>query len=147
VQNTTGITHIRITDIHFYENSSSGNRVVSYGLVAMTKLIAAFRNFANAAKNGTLQGWSYWVPVAQTPQRCVGRGVGAIIEICLMKRVTSRCFNIVQTAEHVQLEYWAAIYSSVWNLIPLCTCIRLVGEWLRSPNLICTSLTRQTVLP
>ena len=43
-------------DIKFHENLSSGSRVVSGeqtdGLTDMTKLIVAFRKFANAPKNG-----------------------------------------------------------------------------------------------
>jgi hypothetical protein len=39
------------TNIKFYENPSSGRRVVPCGRTDMTKIIAAFRNFANAPKN------------------------------------------------------------------------------------------------
>jgi hypothetical protein len=35
----------------FYQNPSSGSRIVPWGQTDMTKLIAAFRNFANAPKN------------------------------------------------------------------------------------------------
>jgi len=43
--------------IKFHENPSSGSRVVprvqTDGRTEMTKLIVAFRNFANAPKNGS----------------------------------------------------------------------------------------------
>jgi hypothetical protein len=38
-------------DIKFHENPSSGKQVVPFGQTDMTKLIIAFRNFANAPKN------------------------------------------------------------------------------------------------
>jgi len=37
--------------VQFHENPSSASRVVPCGLTDMTKLIDAFRNFANAPKN------------------------------------------------------------------------------------------------
>jgi hypothetical protein len=40
----------RYSNIKFHENPSSGRRVVSYGRTEMSKLIVAFRNFANAPK-------------------------------------------------------------------------------------------------
>jgi hypothetical protein len=39
-------------NIKFYENPFSGSRVVTDGQTDMTKLIAAFRNFANAPSRG-----------------------------------------------------------------------------------------------
>jgi hypothetical protein len=42
------------THIKFHENPSSGSRVVPCGRIDMTKLIVAFRNFANAPK--TIRG-------------------------------------------------------------------------------------------
>ena len=39
-------------NIKFYQNPSSGSLVVTCGQTAMTKLIVAFRNFANAPENG-----------------------------------------------------------------------------------------------
>ena len=39
------------SDITFHENPSIGSRVVTCGQTNMTKVIAAFRNFANAPKN------------------------------------------------------------------------------------------------
>jgi len=39
------------SNINFHENPSSGSRVVPYGPTDMTKLIVAFRNFANGPKN------------------------------------------------------------------------------------------------
>jgi hypothetical protein len=36
----------------FNQNPSSGSRVVQCGQTEMTKLVVAFRNFANAPKNG-----------------------------------------------------------------------------------------------
>ena len=137
----------KYTDINFCENSSSKSRVVSCGRMTMTKLVAAFRNTANASKNGTWQGWSHWVPTAQTPQRFVGRGVRAIIDVYLMKESQADVFDIIETAMHVKLDYCAALYSPVWNLVRFCTHVRLVYEWLRSPNLVSMRLTRQTVLP
>ena len=50
----------KYADINFYENSSSRSRVVSCGRMAMRKLLGAFRNIANAAKNGTWQWWSHY---------------------------------------------------------------------------------------
>jgi hypothetical protein len=45
------------TNINFHQNPSSGSRVVSSGRAGgrtdMTKLIVAFRKFANAPKNAT----------------------------------------------------------------------------------------------
>jgi hypothetical protein len=38
-------------DIKFRQNPSSGSRVVPRGQTDMTKLILAFRSFANASKN------------------------------------------------------------------------------------------------
>jgi hypothetical protein len=40
---------------NFHENPSSGSRVVPYGRRAMTKLIVAYRNFANAPKTELVQ--------------------------------------------------------------------------------------------
>jgi hypothetical protein len=40
------------SNIGFYQNSSSGSRVVPCGQTDMTKLIVAFRNLANAPKIG-----------------------------------------------------------------------------------------------
>jgi hypothetical protein len=37
--------------LRFYENPSSGSRVVPYGRTDMTMQIVVFRNFANAPKN------------------------------------------------------------------------------------------------
>jgi hypothetical protein len=51
-------------DIKFHENPSSENRVVPYRQTNMTKLIVAFRNFANAPKN---------------TQRQFGMGLGGIL--------------------------------------------------------------------
>ena len=41
------------SNLKFHENSSSGSRVFPCGRTDMTKLIAAFRNYANAPKNST----------------------------------------------------------------------------------------------
>jgi hypothetical protein len=41
----------RSSNIKFHQNPSSGSRVVPGGQTDMTKLIVAFRNFANAPKN------------------------------------------------------------------------------------------------
>jgi len=45
----------KYSNIRYQENPSSGNRAVLrvYGLTDMMELIAVFRNFANAPKNGT----------------------------------------------------------------------------------------------
>jgi len=40
------------SDTKFYENPSSGSPVVPYGRTDMTKLVVAFRIFANAPKFG-----------------------------------------------------------------------------------------------
>jgi len=40
----------KYSNIKFYENPSSGSRVVPCGRTDMTKLIFAFRNFTNAPK-------------------------------------------------------------------------------------------------
>ena len=42
------------SNIKFHENSSSESRVVSCGRTDMTKLIVAYRNFANAPKINAL---------------------------------------------------------------------------------------------
>ena len=39
------------SNVKFHENPSSGSRVVPCGGTDMTKLIVAFRNFANAPKH------------------------------------------------------------------------------------------------
>jgi hypothetical protein len=48
----------KCSNIKYHENPSSGSRVVpcgkTYGRTDMTKLIVAFRNFANAPKNSCL---------------------------------------------------------------------------------------------
>ena len=46
-------THIfeKYASIKFHENLSSGSRVVPYGWTEMTKLLVAFRHFANVPKN------------------------------------------------------------------------------------------------
>ena len=40
----------KVSNIKFHQNPSSGSRVVPCGRTDMTKLIVAFRNFANAPK-------------------------------------------------------------------------------------------------
>jgi hypothetical protein len=40
----------KVSNIKFHQNASSGSWVVPYGQTDMTKLIVAFRNFANAPK-------------------------------------------------------------------------------------------------
>jgi hypothetical protein len=42
---------LKIPDIKFYEEPSSGSRVAPYGRTDMTTLIVALRSFANATKN------------------------------------------------------------------------------------------------
>jgi hypothetical protein len=44
----------KYSDIKFQENPSSGNQLVPCGQTDMTKLIIAFRNFANAPKDERL---------------------------------------------------------------------------------------------
>jgi hypothetical protein len=41
----------KVLNMKFNQNPSIGSRVVSCGQTDMTKLIVAFRNFANAPKN------------------------------------------------------------------------------------------------
>jgi len=41
----------KYSNTKFHENPSSGNQVVPCGQTEVTKLIMAFRNFANAPKN------------------------------------------------------------------------------------------------
>jgi len=41
------------TEIKFHENPSSSSRVVPYGQTDMTKLIVAFRSFANGPNDVT----------------------------------------------------------------------------------------------
>jgi hypothetical protein len=41
----------KVSNIKFHQNPSSGSRVVPRGQTNKTKLIVAFRNFANAPKN------------------------------------------------------------------------------------------------
>jgi hypothetical protein len=43
----------KYSNIKFHENPSSGSGVVACGRTDMTKLIVAFRNFANGPKNGS----------------------------------------------------------------------------------------------
>jgi hypothetical protein len=49
----------KYSNIKFYGNPSSGSRVVPCGRTDMPKLIVAFRNFANAPKNGRLRQTGY----------------------------------------------------------------------------------------
>jgi hypothetical protein len=42
----------KVLNINFHENPSIGSRVVPCGQTDMTKLVVAFRNFANAPENG-----------------------------------------------------------------------------------------------
>ena len=46
-------------NIRFHQNPSSGSRVVSCGLIYLTKLIVAFHNFANVLKNPCLEHCSH----------------------------------------------------------------------------------------
>ena len=46
---------VKSSHTKFYENPSSGSRVVPRGRTDMTKLIVTFRNFANAPKNQKLK--------------------------------------------------------------------------------------------
>ena len=41
----------KVSNIKFHQNPSSGSQVIPYGQTDMTKLIVAFRNFANAPNN------------------------------------------------------------------------------------------------
>jgi hypothetical protein len=43
----------KVSNIKFHQNPTNGCRVVPYGQTDMTKLIVAFRNFANAPKNAS----------------------------------------------------------------------------------------------
>jgi hypothetical protein len=45
-------TFEKFSNIKFHQNPSSGSRVVTWGQAYKTKLIVAFRNFANAPNNG-----------------------------------------------------------------------------------------------
>ena len=42
----------KCSNVKFNENPSNGSRVVTDGQTGMTKLIVAFRNFANVTENG-----------------------------------------------------------------------------------------------
>jgi hypothetical protein len=46
----SGHSFEKYVNIKFYENPSIGSRIVACGRTDMTKLIVAFRNFANAPK-------------------------------------------------------------------------------------------------
>ena len=46
--------YIKYSLIKSHENSSSGSQVVACGRTDMTKLLVAFRNFAKALKNGSV---------------------------------------------------------------------------------------------
>ena len=48
----------KVSNIKFHQNPSSGSRVVPCGRTDMTKLIVAFRNFANVPKNVTALHYS-----------------------------------------------------------------------------------------
>ena len=48
----------KYSNIKFHENPSSGSRVVPCGQTDMTKLIVAFRNFANAPNKGPTESRS-----------------------------------------------------------------------------------------
>jgi hypothetical protein len=41
----------KVSNIKFYQNPSSGSRVVACGQTDMTELIVAFRNFSKAPKS------------------------------------------------------------------------------------------------
>jgi hypothetical protein len=51
----------KYSNIKFHENASSTSRVVPCGQTDMTKLIDAFRKFANAPKHNA---WNYWCSAA-----------------------------------------------------------------------------------
>jgi hypothetical protein len=51
-------------NIKFHENPSSGSRVVWYGQTDMTKLMVAFRSFANAPKIVTKDKNLCWMPAS-----------------------------------------------------------------------------------
>jgi hypothetical protein len=54
-------------------------------LMAMTKLVAAFRNLRTLLKMAHGKVEATRVPLAQTLKLCVGGGGGSIIDVCLMK--------------------------------------------------------------
>jgi hypothetical protein len=57
IENSTFSTDLKkYSNIKFHENPSSGSCGPEYGQTDMTKLIVAFRNFANAPKNT----WLHW---------------------------------------------------------------------------------------
>ena len=66
----------KLSNIKFNKNPSSGSRVVPCGQMDMTKLIVAFRNFANAPKNVSstraLLNYTSMYPqhLQQTPLHC-----------------------------------------------------------------------------
>ena len=50
----SGLVFEKSSNIKFRENPFSGSRVIPYGRTDMTKLIVAYRNFANASKKKTV---------------------------------------------------------------------------------------------
>jgi hypothetical protein len=65
----------KVSNIKFHQNPSNGSRVVPCGPIDMTKLIVAFRNFANAPKQEEMrqnccnvrifQDWYNFLEIAQ----------------------------------------------------------------------------------
>ena len=55
------------SDIKFHENPSSGSPVVPCGQADMTKLIAAFHNFANATENWIPTKLDTWIQTLYCP--------------------------------------------------------------------------------
>jgi hypothetical protein len=91
----------KISTIKFHHNPSSGSRVVTCGLTDMTKLIVAFRNFANPLKA---------VHFADTTCLCVSCVWNHGHRLCRYFSINRLVFNKV-------------IYSLTMNLRVLCTYI------------------------
>jgi hypothetical protein len=68
-------------NIKFYQNPSSGSRVVAYGQKDMTKLIVTFHNFVNTPKN--------------QPFGLIASSVNALCQFSLWSIYSKAVFNVI----------------------------------------------------
>ena len=109
----------KYSNIKFHENPSSGSRVVPCGQTDMTKLIVAFRNFANAPKIHFFCMYS-----------SLSTSVSAIHCTCLSNEFDQELNYISGVLKYdpwLLFVYTVSyLYSVIWKLCPTCRdCITL----------------------
>jgi hypothetical protein len=105
----------KYSKIKFHENASSGTRVVPYGRkdtqTDITKLIVAFRNFANMPKNlNSVAFFGSYLAIFRPQKKVQRENVIIIIVIIIIAKILTKIVHTYNTHTHIYVYTYIRTY-------------------------------------